>query len=700
MSEELKEMSEDDIQSIVSDAIKDSVDFVESEIAEDRIKAQRYFDGEVDIGEEEGRSKIVSTKVRDTVRTIKPSLMRVFLSSENPVEYIPSDQAQVGMADQATKFAHHIFQQSNGYRLLNEAIHDALVKKTGILKAYWEDTSEGEIFDYSNLTEEEMALLVNDPDITVLEKEVETSVRIDQTGIEVEVPSYTLKVSRTKKSGKLSIESVPPEEFFVNRSAKTLEDAYIVTHRTEMRVSDLVAMGYDFDQVSKLSGLDYEDTFTDVEKYERTSYSEDDKEDIQDPSMRLVGISEAYMKIDVYGTGEAIMHRILLGGASYELLDYEPWGDVPFAVFEVDPEPHAFYGRSIADLIMNDQDASTAMIRGLLDNIALTNNPAIDVIEGQANIDDLLNNEIGSIRRIKSPGAITVNATPFIAGQTLGAIQYMDEQVENKTGITRASMGLDPDALQNTTATAAQITNQRGAGQIEVIARNLAEGGMKRLFKLILKLLVENSCEQSLMRLNGQYVPMDPRQWNADMDLSVNVGLGTGQEEQKHMALNQAFQTQMQIWQTYGPSNGLVTMTGMRNTIGDLLGLAGVRNVDRYFNPMTPEVEQQLIAQQQQAASQQLSPEQEIAKATIEAEQIKAQAKIQTDQMKMQIDAQKAIALDDRERDKLDQDLLVEAAKILGQWGQKIDVEEIKRTQEKPRYEQSTPTQAVTTGRF
>ena len=700
MPEELKQMTEDDIQSIVSDAIKDAVDFVESEIAESRIKAQRYFDGEVDIGEEKGRSKIVSTKVRDTVRAIKPSLMRVFLSSENPVEYIPANQQQVEMADQATKFAHYAFQREGGYKLINEAIHDALVKKTGVLKAYWEDTSESEIFDYSHLTEEEMTVLVGEKEITVVEQEIEMHPVTNETGESVDKPYYSLKVSRVQASGKLSIESVPPEEFFVDRNAKTIEDAYIVVHRTEMRVSDLVSMGYDFEQVSKLSGLSYEDTFTDAEKYERSNYSEDANEDITDPSMRLVAISEAYMKIDVYGTGEAVMHKIVLGGASYELLDHEPWGDVPFAVFEIDPEPHTFYGRSIADLIMNDQDASTAMIRGLLDNIALTNNPAIDVVEGQANIDDILNNEIGAIRRIKSPGAITVNAVPFIAGQTLGAVQYMDEQVENKTGITRASMGLDPDALQNTTATAAQITSQRGAGQIEVIARNLAEGGMKRLFKLILHLLVENSCEEMMMRLNGQYVPMDPRTWNADMDLSVNVGLGTGQEDQKHMALSQALQMQMQIWQNYGPSNGLVTMVGIRNTLGDMLGLAGVRNVDRYFSPMTPEQEQQLVQQAQQAQSQQTSPEQELARATVEAETIRAQSKMQTDSMRIKIDAQKAIAQDDRERDRMDQDLLIEAARILGQWGQKIDVEEIKRMQGKPRYDQTEPTQAVTTGRY
>jgi hypothetical protein len=695
---ELKQMSEDDIQGIVSDAVSEAVDFVEGEISEDRIKAQRYFEGEVDIGEEDGRSKIVATKVRDTIRAIKPSLMRVFLSSENPVEYVPTSQEDVSSADQATKYAHYRFQELNGYTLLNDAIHDALVKKTGVLKVYWEDYSEATIHTYSNLTEEEMSVIVNDDNVTVIEQSIEMEMSADAFGMEVEMPKYELKISHKKDTGKLCVESVPPEEFFVDRNAKSVKDAYVVAHKTEMRVGDLVAMGYDFDVVSELSGNSTDDTFSDAEAFERNGYSDDGEEHSQDPSMKLVEVTEAYMKMDVYGTGQATMHRFILGGGNKELLDFEPWGDIPFAVFEIDPEPHTFFGRSIADLIMNDQDSSTAMLRGMMDNVALVNNPSIDVVEGQVNMDDIMNNEIGSIRRVKVQGAIQANAIPFVAGQTLVAMQYLDDEIQVKTGVTKASMGLDPNALANSTATAAQLTAQQGAGQIEVIARNIAEGGMKRLFKLMLNLLVENSCEETMMRLNGQYVPIDPRSWNNAMDVTVNVGLGTGKEENKHAALNQAFQTQMQIWQAYGPSNGLVTMTGMRNTLADMLVLAGVRNTDRYFNPMTPEQEQQLIAQQQQAQGQpQPSPE---AQAIVEAETIKAQAKSQTDMMKLEIEAQKAISEDDRKRDQMDQDLLVDAAKILGNHGTSVDIARIKQMQNEPRYPQQQPTQAVTGGRF
>jgi len=697
--EEMKQMSEDDIQGIVSDAVSSAVDFVESEIAESRIKAQRYFEGEVDIGEEEGRSKIVATKVRDTVRAIKPSLMRVFLSSENPVEYVPTSQEDVTNADQATKYAHYRFNELNGYTLLNDAIHDALVKKTGVLKVYWEDSLEAKIYTYSNLTEEEMSIIVNDDDVTVLEQSTEMSLEADEFGMEVEMPKYTLKISHQKASGKLMIESVPPEEFLVDRNAKSVADAYVVAHRTEMRVGELVAMGYDFDVVSELSGLASDDTFTDAEIFERNQYQDSDEEQIIDPAMKQVAVTEAYMKMDIYGTGQATMHRFVLGGGEKKLLDFEPWGDVPFAIFEVDPEPHAFFGRSIADLILNDQDSSTAMLRGMMDNVALTNSPRVGAVEGQVNIDDLMNNEIGGIVRMKNPAALVDIATPFVAGQVLGAMQYLDDEIQVKTGVTKASMGLDPNALQNTTATAAQLTAQQGAGQIEVIARNLAEGGMKRLFKLMLSLLVENSSEETMMRLNGQYVPIDPRSWNTSMDVTVNVGLGTGREEQRQMALNQALQMQMQIWQSYGAGNGLVGLTQIRNTLADMLSLGGVRNADRYFNPMTLEQEQQMMQQQQQAQSQQPQPK-DPAQALVEAETIKAQAKAQTDMMRINIDAQKAISADDRERDKMDQDLVLDAAKVLGEYGKAVDVAKIKQMQETPRYPEEQPSDAITGGRF
>jgi len=335
----------------------------------------------------------------------------------------------------------------------------------------------------------------------------------------------------------------------------------------------------------------------------------------------------------------------------------------------------------------------------VLDNVALTNHPRTEVIDGAVNMDDMLNNEIGGIVRVLQGGAIQPLSVPFVANQTLAAIEYYDTTIEQKVGISKASLGLNPDALQATTATAVQATMQGAAGQIEVMARNLAEGGVRHMFKLMLKLVIENCDEEKIMRISGEdYIPVDPRSWNKKMDTSVNVGLGTGREDQRNAALTQALQMQMQIFQAYGPGNGLVTMTQIRNTLADMLALNGVRNADRYFTPMNPEQEQALLAQQQQGQEQQ--PQMDQATAYLQAEQMKAEAKSQTDMAKLQIDAQKAIAADDRERDKMDQDLLVNAAEILGKYGTAVDVAQIKQMQNVPRYPAESPAQAVTGGRF
>ena len=696
----LKKMTDDEVQDIVSDAVQSAINFVESEIAEDRIKSQRYFEGEVDIGQEDGRSKIVATKVRDTIRAIKPSLMRVFLSSENPVEYVPSSQDDVKGAEQATKYANYRFSELNGYTLLNDVIHDALIKKTGVLKVWWQDNTDEEFFNFSNVTEEEMTAIVNEKDATVIEQSVEMTTEMSPEGMEMQMPQYTLKVSYKKEKGKLCIEALPPEEFIVDRNARSVDDAYIVAHRTEMTVSDLVQMGYEFDVVSELSGLSSDDTYTDSEAFERQGYEQDEEENTADISMKKVAVTEAYMKLDKEGTGIASMYRILMGGGDNELLECVPWGEVPFAVFEIDPEPHTFFGRSIADLIMNDQDSSTAMLRGMMDNVALTNSPRQGYVQGQVNVDDLMNNEIGGLVRMKSPAALVDIATPFVAGQVLTAMQYLDMAIEGKTGVSKASQGLDPDALQNTSATAARLQAQQGSAQIETMARNLAEGGMKRLFKLMLHLLVENSCEETMMRLNGEYVPIDPRSWNTGMDVSTNVGLGTGAEEARSMALNQALQMQMQIWSSYGAANGLVTMTGIRNTLGDMLAIAGVKNVDRYFNPMTAETEAQLVQQQEAQAAEEQEGALSDAEALVQSEQYNADKQMEMQQLKLQIEAQKAIGQDDRERDKMDQDLLIKAAEILGKYGTAVDTANIKLAQDKARYPDEAPAQAVSGGRF
>jgi hypothetical protein len=423
----------------------------------------------------------------------------------------------------------------------------------------------------------------------------------------------------------------------------------------------------------------------------------DDNEGNQDVSMRLVAVSEAYMRVDSFGTGIPSLYRFVLGGGSYTLLSAEPIDKIPFAVFEISPEPHSFFGTSIVDLIRDDQDAATSIMRGILDNVAMTNTPRLVVQENAVNIDDILNNEIGAVIRARSPGAVQDLTIPFAAGQTLPALQYMDQMIEAKTGITRASQGLNPEQLQSTSSMAISAQMQAAAGQTEVMARNLAEGGMTQLFKLILHLSIQHQDKETVMRLNGNFVPVDPSSWQADMDMTTNVGLGTGRAEERQAALQQAMTIQQGILQQYGPQNGLVMMHQFRNTAADLLSAAGIKDADRYFMPLTMESEQAMMAQQAQQAQQQAQQGQPDPNAAfLQVEQMKAQQRGQSDMMKLQLESQKAQAnmqlrqqemamSDDRGRDQMVQDLAVKVAEILGKYGTSVDVERVRAEQAAPR---------------
>ena len=681
---ELRPKEREEIEAIVQDAIENAVSFVEGEISEKRIIAQRYYDGEVDIGHEDGRSKVVATKVRDTVRTVKPSIMRVFLSSTHAVEFIPHGPEDVASAEQATAFIDYQFNRHDGYKILQDVSHDALIKKQGIAKAYWKEYDEAKFYSFTDLSDEELQLLLDDEDNTLVEQMTEMSVEIDDMGMQVEMPRHSVKISRMETKGDMCIESVPPEEFFVDRDARNFDDAYVVAHRTEMRIGDLLGMGFEYEDLKDLDNGSGGSAMADAEIFERQDYLEDVNSDNKlDPAMRVVTVTEAYMRIDIDGTGAPALHKFLCGGTNYKLLAYEPCDEIPFAKFEIDPEPHSFYGRSLAEIIIDEQDAATAILRGILDNVALTNNPGMEVVDGMAEYDDLLNNEIGRIVRVKQPGAIRELAVPFVAGSTLPMLQYMDNMVETKTGVLAASGGLSADALQGNTATAVNATVQAAAGQIEVMVRNLAYG-MRDLFGIMLRIYQKNVNEEQIMRLHNQFVPVDPRVWNNEMDLSINVGLGTGREAEKAAAYREILGLQMQVFQQYGPGNGVVGLTNIRNTLSDMLASSGIRNSERYFGEMNEQIEQQMLMQAQQAAQGQQQAGDPNA-AYLQAEQMKASTRVQADMAKSQLDARKMMLEDDRQRDKMAQDFALQNAELQAKYGMKANELALKAEQERQR---------------
>ena len=579
-------MDDIEFQGIVRNEIEQALGHYDTEYSQDRIDAMDYYLGEPFGNEQPDRSQVVSTEVSDTIEHIMPSLMRIFTQSDEYVRFAPQGPEDVIVAEQASDYCNWVINNDNrGFEIMHNWFKDALILKTGVVKFYWDETTDIETEEYADLNDEELTIILADPEVEIIEQDERTigEDMITPDGMVVPAPVlYDIKVKRTKTNGSVKIENVPPEEFLITSRAKSLEDADFVAHRSSMPLSDLIQMGYDRDEVEQYAGV------SDVEtSEERTSRFEDLEGgapyDSLDPTMRDVLVTECYIRSDYDGDGVAEFRRVLTIGNGYHVLENEECDHIPFAILSPILMPHRAIGRSVAELVMDVQLIKSTLMRQLLDNIYNTNNARVVAVEGQVNLDDLLTNRPGGIVRTRTAGAVQPLQVPEVSSSVFPALNYMDSVREQRTGISKQSMGLDADALQSTTATAVAAMQAASQGKIEMIARVFAETGVRALFRGILHLVTKYQNKEKIIRLRNQFVTMNPREWDNMYDVQINVGLGTGQREQQLATLFQIAAKQEGIMATMGPNNPIVTPIQYRNTLSKIAELSGFKDASEFF---------------------------------------------------------------------------------------------------------------------
>jgi len=627
-------MDDGELQSVLRAEFDDARDYHTNQLGNERQKAGDYYLGAKFGNEQEGRSSVVSTEVADTIEYVMPSLMRIFASTDEAVRFMPRGPEDVEAAEQASEYVNWVLNNENaGFTILHNWFKDALLNKMGVVKFWWDEKVETSTEEYEGLSDPEFALLVSDQAVEVVEHEqkvLQAAVIDPMSGVMVspQIVSHEVTVRRRRKYGCIKIDNVPPEEFFANKRARSLEDARFVAHRVEMTASDLIAMGYDRDLVESKAGAT-SDLETDAERSRR--FADLAKNDPADDSQRTVLVTECYARVDYDGDGIAELRRIVCFGEDMEVAANDPFDHIPFAVVSPILMPHKLVGRSLAELVMDLQLIKSTVLRQLLDNLYLSNNSRVVVVDGQVNLDDLLTNRPGGIVRSAAPGMVSPLSVPQIGQQAFGMLEYLDAVREQRTGINRASMGLDADKLQSTTAIAVQAQMSASQGKIEMIARVFAETGMRALFKGLLHLATKYENRPKIIRLRGKFVPMDPRNWKTEYDVSVNVGLGTGQVQERMQALMMVLSKQEQLLQQLGLQNPVVSPNQYLNTLKQLVQLAGFKDSGQFF---APQIDMQAMAQQQ--GEKPPSP--------AELEMAKVQAKVQADQAKAANDIKMAQA--------------------------------------------------------
>jgi len=661
----MAKLDNEEIGQIVAREINDAINHYDSEFAADRLKALDYYLGEPIGNEIEGKSQVISTEVADTVEQIMPSLMRVFTGSDKYVRFMPRNEEDAELAEQISEYVNYIIAHDNdGYRIIDTWLRDSLLFKLGVVKFYYDDTTTVEEAEYNDLNDAELAVLLDNPDVEVIEtSESLVKFDVDDTGVEREVlQGYNIKVKVKKRSGRVKIENVPPEEFIFNRRAKSLEDARFICHRTTMSVSDLVSMGYDADEIEEFAGT------AQVELEEERDVRFGDigsgyEIPAADDSQRQVAVFDTVILIDADGDGISERRRILsIGDSGEHVLENEVTDFIPFAVIRPIMMPHRLVGRSIFDLTKDLQVVKSTLMRQYLDATYLTVNPRTVAVEGQVNLDDLLDGTAGGIVRVRNAGAVTTLGGQGVGSEVQPLMRYIDEVKEQRTGMSKASQGLDSGVLQSTTASAVAAT-VKGAGQkLESYCRTIAETGFRDLFKGILHLVTSYQQQERIVRLRNKFVPIDPREWDSEFDVVVNVGLGTADEEQRIAFLTQIAQKQEQILQQLGPNNPLCSLQQYASTLREIVEIGGFKDAGKFFND--PNMVEQMAMQQQQQkqAAQQQNPEMlkvqqefELKKAKMEAEielkrtEMEARLQLRREELALESELRTAKAITDAE---------------------------------------------------
>ncbi|WP_043619274.1 hypothetical protein [Ensifer sp. ZNC0028] len=601
-------MTKTELTEVVSQLVRDCEDY-RDQLSAVRVRAMEYYDGVMsDVPAEANRSKVVSRDVRAAVKKVLPSLIRTVLGNDKVVEYQPVNQGDEAGAEQATDYINYIvFPESDGYDAVQDAAHDALKLGNGVIRWWYEKRKSVDVSTHSGLDEQALVQLIADDTVEVLEQ-AQSVERIELPTGPVEQPVFTVKIRRTAERGATRLAAVPLEEFLVHPDAISIDDSPIAGIKRRMRRSDLIAMGYDRDLVEGFAIAG--DTDGEDEEFARRRGVFGDGEETA-TALQEVDYYELYVKVDADDDGIAELRRLVFAGGTGadNLLEDAEWDEVPFADLITERRPHQREGNAITDDMAEIQRVKTVLLRQTLDNLYWQNNQQPIVQEGVIqNPESVLNPKFGQPIRVGQGvdvrGAVGYTAVPFVARESFSMLGYLDQEATDRTGISDASSGMAPDALQNMTAKATALVEQAGIGQTELMVRTFAQG-LRRVFKGLLGLTIKHQDRPRAVRLRGKWVTFDPRHWNAGMDATVNTGLGAGTRERDMLMIQMIQQLQEKLLTTLGPDNPYVSPDNLYNGIAKTVEAAGLKSPDLYFTKPTPED----IQKRMQAAQPQQQPD-------------------------------------------------------------------------------------------
>lgn len=649
MAEDRTEIEGSDLAALISGELSAAITYDTADLANKRVLAVEYMRGEMpDLPARKNGSELTSRDFADAVAWILPGVVRVFTASDQMVKYDKVRDEEDRWSREATEYTNYtFFRESDGYRILYNATYDSLTLGNGLACSYWEPRRV-ETKRFADKTGIELAMLLNEgwQPTGVAKPGKPKEVDDPETGMVVTMDTVTTKLEREIAPGKIVDRTCKPENLFLNAEATTIDEARFVAYLHDDKTrSDLMRMaeeyGWDKATIKELPGHARGGlrAVSDARNGEKLAGDSPVK------SGDIVDLYACYYRVDVDGDDKAeliegwyagdLSGGVLLGWDEYD-------GEIPYTDIPCYPQPHRWDAQSLFDRTADIARAKTVMLRQAADNLYATNLPMREVDQGSVvNPDILVNPKFGGIIWKKpNTGAIQTHAVAFVADKAFSAMQYLDEIIAKRTGVSRTTMALDPEALQNQTATASQQQRDAGYSQIELIARNMAELGWSKFFAKRLKLAIKYEQVRAVPSKEGDEVPgpdgqpqtsdfmqVRPDKWDPNMAVSINVGLGTGSRDRDMLMLQNVQGGQLAMADRLGAAGftdkALEFIRPIRQTAVRIAESAGLKNPEEYF----PDITEDDIAQMKQAAAQAgQQPDPAVVKAQMDQQAKDAQA--------------------------------------------------------------------------
>ena len=626
----LKPMSPQDLLSTIQTYLSDGMDSQQSTLTNQVSKSIKYYYGEKLGNEVKGKSAVVSKDVADAVDWLMPSLMRVFAGDKSVVSFIPNKEADVKIAKQAEEYVNYLYNvQNEGFINTYSVIQDALLAKNGIMKHYYKESIELEFDSFTGLSKE-------DVEVILLEENAQLSAMSDPDPMGL----YDVEISRETVTKKLVVEAVPPEEFIIDTWSAALEDSSFHGHRRNVTRSELVALGFDKDLVQSMSastqsGLNNGNgsSITRARNEYDNAQFVTGHQSIEN-SQESVQVLEGIILVDFDGDGIAERRRVVV--ADDKLLVNERYDEPLFTDFRSHIVAHKFYGLSMYDQLKDIQKIKTTLLRNILDNMYTLNNGRFEVIDGQVNMDDLLNNTLGGVVRTKMAGAIKQLDTPALPMHNFTMLDYLDTLKDNRTGLSKTTRGMNDNVLHSNQAASSVADVMSAAEQKQELIARILGHSFAKLFSNIYKLTLLHVDSEEVFQVRGEYVTVNPSNWRKDYIVRPIAGIGNDRTAEKVMNA-QMMMNLANSFKASGGENVIYDWDSIYEMTMEVTENAGFLNPYKFWrDPSRPEGK---AAQEEfKQRSQQPSPTDQLAMAEVE----KIKGELQIDAQKIQADAQKS----------------------------------------------------------